>query len=74
MDHRCAVLSAESRAGQRKYFAERAAADWRGRIEEKRQKVGLRLRLIERSATVWLFVVRCRNRDGLALTYHELRL
>ena len=38
--HRCAVLSAESRAGQYKHFdIERAAAHLHGMIEELRQKV-----------------------------------
>jgi hypothetical protein len=37
--HRCAVLSAESRAGQYKHFdIERAAAHLHGMIEELRQK------------------------------------
>jgi hypothetical protein len=50
--HRCAVLSAESRAGQYKHFdIERAAAHLHGMIEEKRQKVALTCRLIERLAT-----------------------
>jgi hypothetical protein len=38
--HRCAVLSAESRAGQYKHFdIERAAAHLHGMIEAQRQKV-----------------------------------
>jgi hypothetical protein len=38
--HRCAVLSAESRAGQYKHFdIERAAAHLHGMIEELKQKV-----------------------------------